>query len=598
MSKKASAPKNNPSKQAVKTEWDFRDLFSSPNDPKIEKETKAFEEACEEFEKKYKNETGYLANSRLLKKAMVDYEKLLMKTSTSKAAWYYSMILSVDNENHKVRSALSILENRLTQAKNRVIFFELQIGKIDQNTQKEFLSSPELTDYQYFLKKKFDTAKYYLGEAEEKILSLKSQPSYSMWVDASEKELSCRTVKWKGKELPLSKAVGMVTTLPMKERYKLREIINHKLKEFPALNEAEINAIVMNKKIDDELRGATKPYELTVVGYQNDLKTVEALVESVTKAFHISHRFYKLKAKLLKVKKLRIADTAVGIGKTDMKIPLGLTIDTVNDAFGEADLRFSQIFERLWKEGRVDAYPRKGKRGGAFCSSGYEVPTSIMLNHLDNFDSLMTLAHEAGHAIHAELSKSQGVLYQGHTISVAEVASTFFENLAFEKVFNRLSEKDKKIALFDRIQDDMSTIFRQIAFFNFENEMHLTIREKGSLTHEELAKLFSKHLRSYIGNAMDITDDDGYTYTYIPHIRSFFYVYSYAYGQLISKALYRKYTEDKGFIEKVIEFLKAGESKSPYQIFKDIGIDTSKPEFFREGLLQIEANLKRLENML
>jgi oligoendopeptidase F len=249
------------------------------------------------------------------------------------------------------------------------------------------------------------------------------------------------------------------------------------------------------------------------------------------------------------------------------------------------------------KNGQIDVFPKKGKTGGAYCSSSTGLPTLVLLNHISSMNSVMTVAHEMGHAIHSELSKTQPEIYQGYSTAVAEVASTLFENFAFDEVFETLSDKEKIIALHDRINDDISTIFRQIACFNFELELHKEIRAKGFVPKEEMAKLMNKHISSYVGGVMKLKENDGYFFVNWGHIRRFFYVYSYAYGQIISKALYAEYKKDKNFISKIEEFLKSGGSKSPYEIFKSIGIDTSKPEFFEAGLKQIEEDIKMLEKL-
>jgi oligoendopeptidase F len=248
-------------------------------------------------------------------------------------------------------------------------------------------------------------------------------------------------------------------------------------------------------------------------------------------------------------------------------------------------------------QGQIDALPKKGKKGGAYCSGEINQPTFVLLNHVDNVQSLMTFAHEMGHAFHTELSKSQSPLYQRYTISVAEVASTFFENIAFQEVFPKLSAKEKIIALHDRINDAIATVFRQVAAFNYELDMHRQVREKGALSKEEMATIHNKHMKAYLGPLFTMKEDDGYMFVQWPHLRYFFYVYSYAYGELISKALYARYKEDPSYMNEIEKFLSAGGSKSPEQIFKDIGIDTSKPEFFVKGFKSIEEEIKELEHL-
>jgi oligoendopeptidase F len=251
----------------------------------------------------------------------------------------------------------------------------------------------------------------------------------------------------------------------------------------------------------------------------------------------------------------------------------------------------------MLKNGRIDIFPKKGKKGGAFCSGGINIPTIVLLNHLPDLDSVMTMAHEMGHAIHTEYSKQNLPIYQDYTISAAEVASTFFENIIFEEIFAKLSDSEKVIALHDRIQDYVSTVFRQIGCFNFELDLHTELRAKGSLSGAEIAALHNKNMSAYLGKTVVMKENDGYMFVDWGHIRNYFYVYSYAYGILISRAMYEKYKADNTYIEKVKQFMVAAGSMSPDDIFKSIGIDTSKPEFFEQGLLSIKKDIERLDKL-
>jgi oligoendopeptidase F len=170
--------------------------------------------------------------------------------------------------------------------------------------------------------------------------------------------------------------------------------------------------------------------------------------------------------------------------------------------------------------------------------------------------------------------------------------------IVFYDAFEKMTDEEKVVALHDKIGDDVQTIFRQIAFFNFEKELHLTIREKGSLSKEEMANLYRKHLGSYLGPDVIIPEHSGYQFASVPHFRSFFYVYSYAFGQLASKALYAKYKENPKFIEKIKQFLSLGGSMSPEDIFKSIGVDVTKSDFFEKGIKTIEEDIVLLEKLV
>jgi oligoendopeptidase F len=252
----------------------------------------------------------------------------------------------------------------------------------------------------------------------------------------------------------------------------------------------------------------------------------------------------------------------------------------------------------MLKNGQIDVYPKQGKRGGAFMSDAINVPTKVLLNHADDFKSLETLAHEMGHAIHAHRSKSQPALYQGFSIIAAETASTLFENLLFDAVYAQASEANKVVLLHDRLTRDISTIQRQIAFFNFELEMHLTVRTQGGITHAQLQLMLQKHLQSYLGDAVEVTKEDGNSYVYIGHFRYGFYVYSYAFGILMSTLMAQHYAKDKNYIEKIDAFLCAGKSDTVEQIFASIGIETNKKSTFLNALKTQEKQIKQFEELV
>jgi oligoendopeptidase F len=201
-----------------------------------------------------------------------------------------------------------------------------------------------------------------------------------------------------------------------------------------------------------------------------------------------------------------------------------------------------------------------------------------------------------GHAIHTEFSKKQPSQYRHYSTATAEVASTFFEQLVTEDLMTGLSDDEKIVLLHNKTMGDVSTIFRQIACFNFEKELHEKIRSNGQVAPDAIAELLQTHLKSYTGKSMEVTKDDGYFYVTWSHIRRFFYVYSYAYGQIISRALYEKWKVDPSYAEKIEQFLSAGRSMSPKDIFKSIGIKTDKA-FFEAGLKGIEADIDQLEKL-
>ena len=579
----------------MKTAWNLKLFYKSTKDPQIEKDVVQFERAFKTFAKKYKDNDSYMKSETALLKVLEDADKL-QKLAVSKPLYYFYYISALDSSNQEAEAMINKLSDRMTKAENLALFFEVNLGKVLPINQKKFLKSPKLKKYHYFLEKVFESGKYVLSAPEERILSLKSLPSRSLWIAGLEKSLNKKTVKFKGKEIPLPEATGLIATLKTKERRELHNNLFEVFKSVSDFAESEINAVYINKKINDELRGEKMPYSATIRSYENTEKSVLDLVSTVTENFKISHRFYNLKKKILGLDTLLYADRAVPIGNVKKKFDFKSSHDLLREIFYNANTEYGKILDRFIKDGHIDVYPKKGKGGGAFCSSSPGTPTLVFLNHIDNHNSFSTFAHEMGHAVHAERSKSQPLLHQGHTTSVAETASTFFETLAFSTVFETLSDSDKVIALHNKIAGDISTIFRQIACFNFELDLHNQIREVGSISKEDIAKLMNKHMGAYLGPAFKLTELDGYFFVNWSHIRNFFYVYSYSYGQLISKALYSEYEKDNRFIEKIDEFLSAGDSKSPERIFGDIGIKTNQA-LFKTGLESVEKDIDELEKL-
>ena len=583
----------------IKLAWDLRFIYKGPTDPQIEADMKVIEKAAQAFAQKYDTETkAYLSDPKALLAALTDFEKLQEDTD-ARPYYYFCWLKDTDGKNAIASAQLPLMSERLAKVSNSITFFKLNIGTISKDLQKQLLADPSLARYRVLLERIFTKAVHRRSLAEEKILNLKDDVSHSMWVTGNEKFLYSQTIDWKGKKLSYPEASAKsLQSLNSKEREQLGVKVNDVRKRVAAFSEAEMNAVVTNKKIDDELRGFKKPYDSTVLSYNNDPKVIELLVKTVTDSFGIAHRFSKVKAKLLKKKKLVYTDRAVSVGSISKKFTFEQSFEQLKQIFGSIDAKYATILDSYAHNGQIDVYPKVGKKGGAYCWGSYTSPTVVLLNHTDTFDSFRTFAHEMGHAFHTELSKPRGPIYSHYSMSLAECASILFETIATDAVMESLSKKEQIIFLHDKIQSSISTIFRQIACFNYEKEIHETIRAKGYMSKEELAQAHNKHMKAYLGPTYSLTEDDGYMFVEWSHLRRFFYVYSYAYGMLTSAALLRRYRKDNHFWASIEQFLSAGGSESPEKIMKNIGIDVSSPAFFKEGIDAILEDIIKLEKML
>lgn len=589
----------------IKTEWDFSKLYKGITDPKLEKDMKAIEQAYALFAKKY-GDKKFVNSAASLKAALEDYNTL-SETASGTNMWYLQLMQTLNSSDNTLQAIITRFQERYIKASQQIVFFTLTIAGIDSKRQELYLKDKNLVLFQYFLKVIFDNAKFKLSEPEEKILREKQQVAHDAWTQMLSKHKNAQYVQYGKKKISLSEAMTIKADLPRKERRELHKNVMQVYKDISFVAEAELNAVIRNKMINDDLRGYKTPYEKTVRNYENDIKSIENLVDVVTKSNNLSKRFFALKAKLInqidksKDKKITMAELATGLStakNASKKISFTEAAGIVRKAFSKAGEEFAIVFDSYLANGQIDVFPRVGKRTGAFCWPQTGAPTYVFLNHGGKLNDVSTIAHEMGHAIHSDYAKNQPAIYEGYTISVAEVASTFFENILLDELIEKATPEEKRDLMITHVQDRIFTIHAQIAYFQFEKKLHKAVREKGFISKEEMADMFADCRRSYVGDAIDVTHEDGYAYVYISHFRSFFYVYAYAYGQLIADALYAEYKKDKTFIEKVKVFLKAGGSMSPEDIFKSIGIDTSKPDFFKKGLKALEKDLEIVEKMV
>ncbi|MEX0913050.1 MAG: M3 family metallopeptidase [Candidatus Paceibacterota bacterium] len=581
---------------SFKENWDLPKLFyKNDKDPKIEKDILKTEEAFAAFAKKYRS-GKWTKDATSVMKAVKDYLDLV-NLPGSKPIYYYSYRQQLNAADTVAERSLNKLSDRLTRAGNEILFFSLALAKLPKATQKELLKDPEYETYHWFLKSIFDDAKYQLSEPEEKILNLKSLTSRGLWVNGTEKIVSKKTIKWKGKAMPIHGALMQFEQLPKKERHEMWSKIKEVLESVAPVAENELVALALDKKVDDELRGYKNPYTATTEGYDSDDATLERLVNVIeTRGYQLSRRFFKLKQKALGTS-LTYIDRNEPLG-TEPKIPFKVAVDICRDTFYDFDSSYGKFFDSMLQNGQIDVWPKEGKGGGAFCSSGVNQPTVVFLNHNDSLESLRTLAHEMGHAIHAFRSKSQPSFYEDHSILTAETASTFFESLAMEKLLEKVSPAEQVAILNGMIGDKIGTMIMCIARFKFELEMHEAIRTEGGMSWQDMSAALAKHFADYTGPAIDTKPEHGLIVVSKPHYRMNFYQYSYSVGEIGSSIMRARYKKDKDYHKQVDSFLSQGGSASVEKIFKSIGIDMSKADTYHQGLDLLEADINKFEKLV
>jgi oligoendopeptidase F len=571
----------------------------------MEQKRRVFTAKSYAFIDKWKGRDDYLADPAALAQALGEYEQWRADCGTSgDEGYYFDLRTSQDENSPELKAKANKIDELATKILNDIQFFEMKIAKIPQETQKTFLEDARLAGYRHFLERLFEAAKHLLSDQEERILNLKETPAYSNWVKMTSGFLAKET-----REVLLddgsvaaksfSEIISLIDSPSKPVRDGAAAALNGMFAKHGDAAEAEMNSILADKKINDELRGFSRPDQVRHLSDDIDSETVDMVISAVAERFDIPRRYYELKAKLLGVPQLAYHERNVPYGRVEKQYDFETAAGLVQRVFGKLDGRFAEIFEGFLANGQIDVFPRQGKRHGAFCAyNNLSQPTYVLLNHTDKLQDVLTLAHEMGHAINDELMREkQNALNFATPVSTAEVASTFMEDFVLEEIMAEADDELKLSLMMMKLNNDVSSIFRQAACYRFEYGLHTTFRQTGYVSKEAIGTIFAEHMSAYMGPAVEQSAGSENWWVYWAHIRRFFYVYSYASGLLISKSLQKSVKENHEHIGKVKDFLATGRADSPKNIFKKLDINITDRTFWDDGLKEVESLLVRTEEL-
>jgi oligoendopeptidase F len=351
--------------------------------------------------------------------------------------------------------------------------------------------------------------------------------------------------------------------------------------------------------VDDRLRKYPDWISSRNLSNEASDESVQALITAVTARYDIPQRWYRLKAQLLGVERIADYDRMAAVTSEEPVVPWGEARDLVLDCYREFSTELGDIVQRSYDDRWIDAPLRPGKRGGAFCASTVpDLHPYVMLNYTATRQDVLTLAHELGHGVHAVLGARQGIFHMSTPLTMAETASTFGEEIVFERLLERAESPESRLSLLARnIEGAIATVFRQTAMNRFEDRVHNERRSQGELSVDRISELWIETQSAMLGDSVDLTDGYARWWSYVPHfVNTPGYVYAYAYGQLFALSVYRLYTESGDeFVPRYIDLLAAGGSRSPEDLGKLVGVDLTDPGFWDAGLALVEETLDKTE---
>ena len=515
---------------------------------------------------------------------------------------FAGLSFTADTQDQAAQSLYSRAQQFLAEIENRTLFFNLWWKELDEANAKRLMDVSG--DYRYYLEAMRLFKPHTLSESEEKVVNLKNVTGVNA-LQTLYDSITNRYVfnlKVKGKTQELTR--GQIMRFAQGSDPKMRAAAYQELygvygEAGPILGQIyqTITRDWHNENIS--LRKFSNP--LSVRNLSNDIpnEAVDALLETARKNTKIFQRYFNLKAKALGVKKLRRYDIYAPVAGSDKKYDYGKAADMVLESFSAFDPKLGELARRVFDDNRLDSEVRKGKRDGAFCWSVLpEMTPYVLLNYQSNARDVATMAHELGHAIHSMLASHHSTFTFHSSLPLAETASTFGEMMFTDKLL--AEEKDEAVRrdiLFKQVDDAYATIMRQSYFALFEKQAHEMIQKNASV--DELCAAYMENLKEQFGDSLELSDEFKWEWVSIPHIyHTPFYVYAYAFGQLLVFSLYQQYKiEGESFKPRYLKILSAGGSEAPAKILEEAGINIRDPKFWQGGFDVLEKLVSELEKL-
>jgi oligoendopeptidase F len=592
------------SKSGKLPEWNLADLYSAIDAPEIARDLEKLDIECVAFETDYKGrlaeQTAREHGGEWLAEAVRRYEAI--DDLAGRLGSYAGLIHAGDSVDPVKTKFYGDVSERLTNASIHLLFFPLELNRVDDALIEHAMRAPQLAHYRPWIEDLRKDKPYQLEDRVEQLFHEKSQSGYSAWNRLFDQTISGLRFKVGGKELAIEPTLSLLQDRAGDKRRSAGQALAKTFKANERTFALVTNTLAKDKEISDRWRGFQDVADSRHLNNRVEREVVDALVASVRAAYpRLSHRYYQLKARWFGKKKLAHWDrnaplpfAATGsIGWPDAR-------NMVLTAYRGFSPEMAKIAERFFNDRWIDAPVRPGKAPGAF--SHPTTPSAhpyVLMNYQGKPRDVMTLAHELGHGVHQVLAAKNGALMAPTPLTLAETASVFGEMLTFKRLLAETrSAKQRQALLAGKVEDMINTVVRQIAFYTFERAVH-TERRNGELTAERIGEIWLSVQGESLGPAIDIRPGYENFWMYIPHfIHSPFYVYAYAFGDCLVNSLYAVYENAQaGFAERYLAMLAAGGTKHYSELLKPFGLDAKDPKFWEGGLSVIAGMIDELEAM-
>ncbi len=595
---------NAPFKTAALPEWNLADLYAGRDDPKIEIDLVAAKAANDELA----SLEGLFLQARgeperlgiLLDRGIKLYEQ------ATNGLWgvgaYAGLAASTARDDPAWAKFEADLRARSSQIAAESLFFSLELNQLeDGELEAAFRAHPAAVRWVPWLRRLRLSRPHELTPDLERYI-VDRGPAVSNWVRLYDETLAKLTAKVGKESLTLPEALNRMSDPDVKRRKAAADGLAQALEERASTQALVMNTLAFEKQVEDRWRHFDNPGQSRHLANEVDADAVDALEQAVVEAYpRLSHRYYALKAKVMGRKTLDYWDrnaplTAATPKSYDWTEAQGIVLES----FQTLAPKFADTAQTFFDQPWIDARPRAGKQSGA-----YSHPVTadrhpyVFMNYMGERRDVLTLAHELGHAVHQTLCAPLGTLLADTPLTLAETASIFGEGLVFDRLLAEATPADRKGLLAGKIEDGLNTVVRQIAFHRFERRFH-EARKDGELSPDQIGQLWLEVMAESLGPAVVLNEGYEYYWAYVSHfVHAPFYVYAYAFGDLLVRGLMEKRRENpETFAPLYEELLAAGGTRTYVEALKPFGLNPREKAFWAAGCAQLERLVDEFEALV
>ncbi|GAM10693.1 group B oligopeptidase PepB [Geobacter sp. OR-1] len=581
--------------------WDTTRLYSSPDAPELERDYGQAAADAGAFRERYLGKVGTLDAAGLLA-ALQEYERL--QESAVLPQLYGHLLFAADSESDRHKTLMQRGMEFGNEISREILFFDLELMAIPEDSFAPVIADGRLAGYRHYLAAIRRFQPYALPEREEQLLTRKNLTgiqAFSKLFDELSASLTFR-MELDGEERDFTgeELISLLHHPDAAVRERALSVFLNGHADQGIVLSTVFNTVALDHGQEMELRGYSDPMQPTNLGNELAMEAVEHLMQVTERNFPLAQEYFRIKAGLLGMDKLKNTDVYAPVGECHRKYSFEDARKLVLDAYSGFNPDYGPLIDGFFRERRIDVEPRPGKSGGAFCMGlTPQLPPYLLLNFTGNLRDVSTLAHEAGHGLHYLRSQEQTMLNYHAPLPLAETASVFGEMLLTSRMLAEETDREVKISLLcATIEDIIATTFRQVVLTRFEQRLH-NERSSGLLPSNRICEIWWEENGKLFGDSVEMIEPYRWGWSYISHfIHTRFYCYAYTFAELLVLSLYSRYRETgPAFVPLFDAVLRSGGSRSPADTAALAGIDINDPGFWQKGydlLAELVGQLKGL----